>query len=195
MKGKLIIMTGLLHHTQENRQSQAGLGVIQEYRGFHLRIAGFIMILLLLSTMSAMAQISISVTGFPVFDTSSLMITEAGLDFNSSISESSPNTYVNIRHTTNNFDYVVQVSLAEQVGQSSLWVKRAGAGTKPGGGGGAGQLTGGQDFMMISTQQQTFFQGKQERVNIPVQFDLQNISVTNPAGTLVYSVLFTVVQQ
>ena len=188
-------MTGFLHVTQGTRYSQPGSTLIQERRASPFRLSGLVMMMFLLSTVSAMAQISISVTGSPVFDTSSLMITEAGLDFNSSISESSPNTYVNIRHTTNNFDYVVQVSLAEQVGQSSLWVKRAGAGVKPGGGGGPGQISGGEESFVISTQPRTFFQGKQERVNIPIQFSMQNISVTNPAGTLVYSVLFTVVQQ
>lgn len=195
MNGKLKIMIVFLQDTRGIRKSRNGSAVIQENRDSRSGIAGFIMMLLLLSAASAMAQISISVTGSPVFDTSSLMITEAGMDFESSISESSPNTYINIRHTTNNFDYAVQVSLAEQAGDSQLWVQRVGSGTKPGGGGGSGQLSGGENPLIISTQPQTFFQGKQERVNVPVQFSLQNISVINPAGTPVYSVLFTVVQQ
>lgn len=188
-------MTGLLHHTQENRQSQAGLGVIQEYRGFHFRISGFIMLLLLLSTMSAMAQISISVTGSPVFDTSSLLVTEAGNDFSASVNELQPNTFINVTHSTNNYNYAVYVNLTEQIGTTRLLVQRAGNGTRPGGGGGAGQISGGTNPIELSTLSQLFFTGNRDRVNIPVQFSLQNISVTNPAGTLVYSVLFTVVQQ
>lgn len=155
----------------------------------------FLLLPVLLASTALKAQLRITVTGFPVFNTSSLFVTEAGNDFPSSLSELQPNTFINVTHSTNNYNYIVYVSLAEQVGTTRLQVFRAGNGIRPGGGGGAGQITGGTNPVVLTTLSQPFFSGNRDRVNIPVQFALQNISVVNPAGTLVYSVIFTVTEQ
>ena len=122
-------------------------------------------------------------------------MTEAGNDFPASLNELQPNTFINVTHSTNNYNYAVYVNLTEQVGTTRLQVFRAGNGTRPAGGGGAGQISGGTNPIELTTLSQLFFSGSRDRVNIPLQFSLRSLSVVNPAGTLIYSVVFTVVEQ
>ncbi len=141
-------------------------------------------------------QVTVRVTGSPLFNTSGLMVTEAGLDFPGEITETVPATTLNIEDLgKKNRNYVVYASLSEMQGTISLKVKRLSAGTLPSGGQASGKISGGETYIPLTTTPVPFFEGKGERINIQLGFALENLSVTQPAGNLPFAVIFTAVEK
>lgn len=141
------------------------------------------------------AQIVIAINGFPQFDTSSFTVTEAGNDYPSATVQSNSNTTVsisNIHGNQNNFNYTVQAGLLYPAGTMDISVVRTSNGIKQGGGEAGGLIRDGLTPVILSTNPVYFFAGKGNRTNVNLQFGLQGLSVINPAGSLPYTVVFTV---
>ncbi len=66
-----------------------------------------------------------------------------------------------------------------------LFVKRTGNGN------GGGFIQGGTAFQEISNNDNFFFSGKKSRADIPLQFQIQGVSVLIPSGNYATSVVYT----
>lgn len=144
-------------------------------------------------------MVLIEVLGQPVFGQTAIITTEAGEDITGTITESQSNTWLNIRSTgrinSNNHDYEVWVRAVNLPVGVTLEVIRANSGNKPGGGGGQGQLTGGNtSYLSITDVPQKFFTGKGDRENVGLLFQLRNVSVIQPIGNLGYHLIFEVIR-
>ncbi len=152
----------------------------------------FLLLLTLVWSPESGAQIILELRGVPNFNTSGLFVTEAGNDISSVVSETTPSTYMNIRGMNHgNKDYVVYASLAEMQGSITLEVKRISDGVKPSGGIATGNISGGTSPVQLSTTPARFFSGKGDRMDILLGFNMRNLSVTQPAGNVTFSVIFT----
>jgi hypothetical protein len=180
-------------HLSEDRRSRSDTH--RDHLRSASRAARRIHLILLLTAAFALqtaAQLNITVTGAPHFDTSGLYVTEAGDDYQGTISESMPATYLSITETgKSNRDFVVYASLAEPHGAILLEVKRLSDGTTPSGGQATGRISGGKEYIPLSATPVPFFECKGDRINILLGFALRNLSVTQPAGNLNFQVIFT----
>jgi len=144
---------------------------------------------------SAYSQIIVTLNGTPHFDTSSLMVTEAGNDFSDIINELQASTTINIRNNSinnpNNYDYKLDVSLLEMVGTIDLGIERTGIGTNRSGGIATGKIEGGTPAVQVSVSPVQFVAGRGDRLNVPVKFSLRNLSVVQPAGNVTFTLVFT----
>lgn len=149
----------------------------------------------MLSSESVQSQVIVTLNGIPTFDTSTLTVTEAGLDFPSNISEIQANTTISIRNNgannPNNYNYRLSVSLLEMIGDIGLTIERTGTGTNSSGGAAGGRISGGSPAVLLSTLPMDFIQGTGDRFNVPVRFGIRNLSVTQPAGNLSFRLVFT----
>ena len=144
-------------------------------------------------------MVLIEALGQPVFGQTAIITTEAGEDITGMITESQSNTWLNIRSTgkinSNNHDYEVWVRAINLPAGVTLEVIRANSGNKPGGGGGQGQLIGGDiSYLAITDVPQKFFTGKGDRENVGLLFQLRNVSVVQPVGNLGYHLIFEVIR-
>ena len=144
-------------------------------------------------------MVLIEALGQPVFGQTAIITTEAGDDITGTITESQSNTWLNIRSTgkinSNNHDYEVWVRAVNLPAGVTLEVIRANSGNKPGGGGGQGQLSGGDtSYLSITDVPQKFFTGKGDRENVGLLFQLRNVSVVQPIGNLGYHLIFEVIR-
>ena len=73
-------------------------------------------------------------------------------------------------------------------GNFVLWIKRSGDGT------GSGSISGGTTYLTVTTTDQTFFTGVDDRLNVPIQFRLTGISIQIPPGDYETTVFYTIVE-
>ena len=151
-----------------------------------------------LCPISLSAQVFVSITGAPSFNTSVLTVTEAGNDYPGNTLESQPTTFINIANNNvlskNNYNWSLTVFLKEQNGDLRLEIQRTGNGTKPNGSPSSGQLSGGLVPVQLLTTPVQFISGKDDRINIPVKFFIRNISVVQPAESVTFSLVFIVTE-
>lgn len=149
----------------------------------------------MLSSGSLQAQVVVTLNGIPAFDTSTLTVTEAGLDFPPNIAEIQANTTISIRNNgtnnPNNYNYRLSVSLLEMIGDIGLTIERTGTGTAASGGSAGGKISGGSPAVLLSAIPVEFIEGTGDRLNVPVRFGIRNLSVTQPAGNLSFRLVFT----
>lgn len=138
------------------------------------------------------AQMVVTINGSPNFSTADLSVTEAGNDFSGVISESLPVTTMSVNDVNKgNREYTIYASLSSLQGTLVLEVKRLNDGTTPTGGQASGKINGGLTYIQLSTTPVPFFTVKGDRNNILLGFGLSNVSVTQPAGNVAFSVVFT----
>jgi hypothetical protein len=141
------------------------------------------------------AQILVSTHGSPHFNTSSLFVTEAGNDFNNVIYEDLPETFIDVTQLNkNNREYEVYASLAGMQGTMILEVKRVTDGYIPSGGSAIGRISGGLNYIRLSTTPVLFFTGRGDRLNVKLGFSLKNLSVVQPAGNVTFSLILTAIE-
>lgn len=176
--------------------------ITENCRKINMRVRYRMLVFIFLSMIGGMvrAQIIVTVSGSPQLNTASLNVTEAGNDFNPVITENQANTFINITNPNannpNNYNYNLLASLAEPIGTLKLAVERTGNGTRPGSSGGGGaQISGGSPAIELTTLPQLFFSGRGNRLDVPIRFSLSNVSVTQPAGNILFSVIFTAIEQ
>lgn len=153
-----------------------------------------IMLILAVFSNNVGAQLTIWVNqtnSNPIFDTSVISVTEAGNNFNSTISQTTSNTLISI-DAPQNTNWSVYASYSSSGGNYNIDVKRSGSGTNRNGGTATGSISGGQTPVILSSNPTLFYQGKSDRYNVPVLFSLSNLTVLNTAGNITYTITFTV---
>lgn len=151
-------------------------------------------------SLTGYCQTTISVTGNPVFPSTVFDVTEAGNDFVSSVVStdgsliSIDNTETNL-HRNGKFNWSVSVNKSDINWNPTLGiqVRRSGDGTE--GSNSNNSITGGTNFQSVSDIPSTFFEGTAARDNVPIEYQISNISVLIPADNYETTVYFTVYEQ
>lgn len=130
---------------------------------------------------------------------SSLLISEAGEDFNSIIENTTP-VYMavlyddqlgNKLNPNQRWNVSVHKQNMEWNENLTLQVRRTGDGIKYGGGGNP-QIQNGENYQQITNTPNYFFQGRGQNIQIPLAFKVSGVSVTMGACELETSLVFTV---
>ena len=58
-----------------------------------------------------------------------------------------------------------------------------------------GQMSGGTNYQEVKTNDQYFFNGRRTYLDIPIQYQIRNVSVLIPAKTYVTTIVYTVIEQ
>ena len=155
-------------------------------------------IFLYLSAFEVSAQINLEVTGRWDFTIPVLDLLEAGNDF--------PNSYQSLQNQLHLSvgksdlvildDYQWQVT-AHYSGEDwpeeiSLQIRRTGQGV--GLDLSEDSLIGGEEFLRLTSVPQVFMEGKNDKVLIPLQYEILNVSVKVPAKTYRTSVMYTITE-
>jgi hypothetical protein len=127
-------------------------------------------------------------------------ITEAGNNYTSPITSATNQTLVSFSLPSGLFGTTYTVSIhkidATWHTNLSLWAQRTGTGT----GGGlfaTGTIAGGTSYIQLTNSPQVFFSGatgilSSGRSNIPIQYQVQGVSVLLPVRTYTTTVVYTV---
>ncbi len=151
----------------------------------------FIILISVITAFHSEAQ-NVTVVGVPNFNTSDLIVIEAGNDFNPVVAESLAGTYLNITGIGHNTNYTLYADLTQMQGSIILEVIRLTDGNQQSGGGAIGRIDGGKDtYIQLTTTPVPFFTGRGNRYNVLIGFRLRNLSVVQPAGNVPFSVSFT----
>jgi hypothetical protein len=155
--------------------------------------------ILMLPVLVSGQHIIVEIDGDINLNGSSLLISEAGEDFNAIIENSSP-VYMAIlyhdllgRNLNQNQRWHVSVHKQNMNWNENLnlQIRRTGDGIKYGGGGST-QIQNGQNYRQITNSPNYFFQGRGQIIQIPLAFNVNGVSVTMGACDLETSLIFTV---
>ncbi|MDQ7826692.1 MAG: hypothetical protein RDV48_28070 [Candidatus Eremiobacteraeota bacterium] len=105
----------------------------------------------------------------------------AGSEINQIIDSATNQTLVVISGCKNKWDNY-RVDVRYTYGGTlpfQIWIKRTGTGT----GSNGTAVSGGDTFLLVTTSDQTFFNGNGDRNNIPIQYEIQGCELTDGTGT------------
>ena len=127
----------------------------------------------------------ISVTGewnytIPISD-----ISDAGEDFSGTYTSDVDQAYIDIWYWRN-WKVSVQKNNIDWNDDIDIYTRRTGNGW-----GSSSRINGGTNFTRIKDKSSNFFRGRGWNFNIPIQYEIRNISVTIPAHTYIIEVLYT----
>ena len=128
---------------------------------------------------------SISVTGDWNYSIPSTDITEAGLDYTGTYESNVNQVYIDVQYN-NKWDVSINKNDIDWLDDFKLSVRRTGDGL------GSKKLLGGVNYREIKNRVAQFFSGDRDRLFIPIQYKIQNISVTIPANTYIVEIVYTV---
>ncbi|WP_341227339.1 hypothetical protein [uncultured Arcticibacterium sp.] len=152
-----------------------------------------IFILILCSFYGTSAQ-SISANSGWNANVSSSEISDAGLDYNGTYQSSQTETYVTASGFNIFRNYYVYVEKSELDWNSNLILSARRTGN--GSGGWFGSISGGTNYIPLSNSSQLFYYGgigfSNSRSNVPIQYQIEGLSVLLPAKTYTISVIYTV---
>ena len=161
-----------------------------------MKIAEQICLVLLLALVAigvaTYASISITVVSdgwLEIIDESDL-IAGAGSDLRSTYESGSSEVSIDILGTSGGEDnWRVDVKRVDTGWHNdlSLYAQRTSNGS------GGGTISGGSQYMVVSTSDQTFFSGSGDRAGIEVQLKLSGVSIQIPLGTYTTTLYYTVV--
>ena len=157
----------------------------------------FLIILMGLSYDGLLGQINLTLAGNWNFSVPSNDITEAGLDFTGIYSSNTNQVLIDITNANNsngNFRWRVDIRKSDVDWDANLelYAQRTGNGTSLSGN--ANNINGGNNFQQVIDSDQTFFSGRRARVDIPVQYEIRNVSVLLPAKTYETTIIYTVTE-
>lgn len=120
-------------------------------------------------------------------------ITEAGLDYTSNITSASNQSLLDISSQSND-PYTVTIQKQDTDWNSDLtvWVRRTGIGT------GGNSISGGLNYVQLSTSAQFFFDGSIAQraepavTGIPIQYEIRGLSVLIPIKSYTTTIIYTV---
>jgi len=112
-------------------------------------------------------------------------ISEAGEDFSGTYTSNSNQAFIDIWYWRN-WKVTVQRNDIDWNNNLDLYIRRTGSGW-----GTAKKLKGGTNFILIKDRKTNFIRGKGYYFNIPLQYEIRNISVTIPAHTYIVEILYT----
>ena len=113
----------------------------------------------------------------------------AGSDLNPTYTSANNATLIDIKVTGGDNNWRVDVSKTDGTWDSNfrLYVLRTGAGS------GGGSISGGTSYIEVTAITTAFFNGSKTRSNVPVQYQLQGMSLNVSPNTYNTSVTYTVV--
>jgi hypothetical protein len=155
-------------------------------------------LLLYCSSQISIAQLGINVVGSWDYTVSSTDITDAGSDFTGIYPSASNQVTIDITYPSNgNVRWEVSVSKQDIDWNNSieLYARRTGSGSGQGGGNSNGFVQQGTTYQQITSMNQFFFQGRKKRNDIPIQYEIRNVSVLIPAKTYETTIIYTVTEQ
>ena len=160
------------------------------------RIKFIITLAIFIIPLTMMGQ-TIKVYGDPVFPSNTFDLTEAGMDYTSTVTSSSGPT-VDISHKNGwakwggTFNWKVYINKADLYWNQSLeiQVRRSGDGT--GGSWFNNFISGGTNFQTVTNVPNYFFNGGAVRNDVPIEFRINNISVLIPADSYETTIYFTI---
>lgn len=154
----------------------------------------WLVLLLALVVIGVTSHASISITlvsdgWLEIIDKSDL-IAGAGTDLISTYESTSDQVSINISGTTSGEDnWRVDVKRVDTDWHNdlSLYAQRTSNGS------GGGTISGGSQYMAVTTGDQTFFSGRGDRTGIEVQLKVSGVSIQIPPGTYTTTLYYTVV--
>ncbi len=159
------------------------------------------MIFVLANQLLTGQQLNFDVTGNWNYIIPANDIIEAGNDFSgtyaSAANQISASIYLNGGWLGFWWNYFINYSWQVEVTKLDIdwdpniliYIRRTGNGAGYGGG---NYISGGNSYMQLTNANQQFFQGAQARMNVPVQLQLRDISVTMPAKTYSTTIVYTI---
>ncbi len=164
-----------------------------------MKIILFKMLILLLPFIAQGQQLVVQIDSEINFDSSSLIISEAGEDFTASVESYAPvyvsvlsdnqlDKKINPGHSWRIFIHMQEIDWNDDL---RLEVKRTGTGSKPDSNG-KPQISNGENYQLIQSTPGYFFNGKGEIAQIPLGFRISGFSVTMGAKNFESSLIFTV---
>jgi len=142
-------------------------------------------------------QIGIDIVGTWSYSVSETDITEAGSDFSGTYTSAANQILVNIPHSNNgNFNYDVHIQKQDIDWHTDLdlYVRRTGSGNGAGNGNGNGFVQLGTNYQLVTSTNQFFFKGRKKRQDIPIQYEIRNVSVLMPAKSYETTIIYTVTE-
>jgi hypothetical protein len=139
-----------------------------------------------------LSQINIDVAGSWAYSIPATNIADAGLDFTGTYTSGANQVLLSIYNSGgNNYRYRVDVRRSDISWKSKIkvWGRRTGDGIPSNGG---ARVWGGQSYKKITKSNKVFFQGKKDSSDIPIQYQLRNISVLIPAKSYSTTIIYTV---
>ena len=151
-----------------------------------------ILLLILLSAFSVKSQ-SLHLMGSWSISVPSSSISEAGNDYNTTLTSSLNQTLLDISVPVTNISWRVDVHKQDSFWNTSLilWIHKTGDG---GGESGSSIIPiGSTPYQQVSNLEQLFFAGTKNHVNIPVQYEIQGLSVLIPSENYNTNVIYTLI--
>ncbi|MCR9286388.1 MAG: hypothetical protein NXI23_03255 [Bacteroidetes bacterium] len=143
-------------------------------------------------------QIQINLTGAWDFTIPNNDIFEAGLDFSGTYSSNANEVTVSITQQgffANFFNYNWRVDIRkldiDWHSDIQLYARRTGNGNPFFL---YGNIIGGTSYQQLNTSNQIFFSGNRSRLDIPIQYEIRNVSVLIPAKTYETTIIYTVTE-
>ena len=151
-----------------------------------------ILLLILLSAFSVKSQ-SLHIIGSWSISVPSISISEAGNDYNTTLTSSLNQTSLDISVPVTNISWRVDVHKQDSFWNTSLilWVHKTGDGV--GALGSSILPVGSTPYQQVSNLEQLFFAGTKNHVNIPVQYEIQGLSVLIPSENYNTNVIYTLI--
>lgn len=165
------------------------------YRNAYFIMAQFL--LLFLTTNALLGQVSFNVNGSWNYYIASNL--EAGSDFAGTYQSDEAQVYISTttRKGKGNFNWSISVHKEDINWDPSLRIsaRRTGSGTSSGNGNGGGLIQGGTDFQELTGGLRYFFSGKKGRLEMPIQYQIDNVSVLIPADNYSTTIIFTMTEE
>lgn len=146
----------------------------------------------------AKGQIAISIIGNWNYSIPTNDISEAGSDFSGTYSSSSNAVTVDVFQQSwfaNFFNYNWRVDIrrsdVDWHSNLQLYTRRTGNGSPFFFN---GNISGGTSYQQITNTNQLFFNGNRTRLDIPIQYEIRNVSVLIPAKTYETTIIYTVTE-
>ena len=149
-------------------------------------------LLILLSAFSVKSQ-SLNITGSWSIFVPSSSISEVGNDYNTTLTSSLNQTLLDISVPVTNVSWRVDVHKQDSFWNASLilWVHKTGDGL--GVLGSSILPVGFTSYQQVSNLEQLFFTGTKNHINIPVQYEIQGLSVLIPSENYNMNVIYTLI--
>jgi len=187
----------IMDYAKKNRMESASRspssGSTKPFRIKSIKYSFLLLGLYILSTSSLLGQVSFNVNGAWNYRVASNL--EAGSDFSGTYTSDLAQVYLSATKTKakGNFRWNVSVHKEDNNWDASMNIsaRRTGSGISSGNGNGGGLIQGGTNFQQLNSIPTSFFTGKKGRLDIPIQYQIENVSVLIPSGTYSTTVIFT----
>jgi hypothetical protein len=137
--------------------------------------------------------VAVTISGSWNYSVNMSDIVDAGSDFTGTYSSSANQVFIDVSlendNSNRNFRWQIDIRREDLDWDNTLqlFAQRTGNGTGQG-----NSISGGTAFQQITQIDQYFFRGNKKRFDIPIQYEVRNVSVTIPAKTYSTNIVYTV---